>query len=101
MIHPLYAYLYVADKYEGLILVNAATLLDGDPLNNFLKRALTFNPEGALDGATHIAIAGTYAYITSERGLAIVNINDPLHPRLAAQIGAPALKRPRAIAIQF
>src|SRR4029079_12035034 len=23
-IHPLYAYLYVADKYEGLILVNAA-----------------------------------------------------------------------------
>ena len=37
-IHPLYAYLYVADKYEGLILVNAATLLDGDPRNNFLKR---------------------------------------------------------------
>ena len=31
-IHPLYAYLYVVDKYEGLILVNAATLLDGDPL---------------------------------------------------------------------
>ena len=37
-IHPLYAYLYVVDKYEGLILVNAATLLDGDPLNNYLKR---------------------------------------------------------------
>src|SRR6185503_8825879 len=29
-IHPLYGYLYVVDKYEGLILVNAATLLDGD-----------------------------------------------------------------------
>ena len=27
-IHPLYAYLYVVDKYEGLIVVNAATLLD-------------------------------------------------------------------------
>ena len=39
-IHPLYAYLYVVDKYEGLIPVNAATLLDGDPLNNYLKRAL-------------------------------------------------------------
>ena len=39
-IHPLYAYLYVVDKYEGLILVNAATLLDGDPLNNYLKRVL-------------------------------------------------------------
>src|SRR5258705_5049379 len=35
-IHPLYAYLYLVDKYEGLILVNAATLLDGDPLNNYL-----------------------------------------------------------------
>ena len=39
-IHPLYAYLYVVDKYEGLIVVNAATLLDGDPLNNYLKRML-------------------------------------------------------------
>ena len=55
-IHPLFAYLYVADKYEGMILVNAATLLDGDPLNNYLKRALdparypkgAFNPGGAL-----------------------------------------------------
>ncbi|HEY6189558.1 MAG TPA: multiheme c-type cytochrome [Pyrinomonadaceae bacterium] len=100
-IHPLYAYLYVVDKYEGLILVNAATLLDGDPLNNFLKRALTFNPDGALNGATNITIAGTYAYITTEHGLAIVNIDDPLHPRLVGQIGAPALVRPRAVAVQF
>ncbi|HEX8136266.1 MAG TPA: multiheme c-type cytochrome [Pyrinomonadaceae bacterium] len=100
-IHPLYAYLYVVDKYEGLILVNAATLLDGDPLNNFLKRAVTFNPDGALDGASNIAIAGTYAYITTERGLSVVNINDPLRPQIVAQIGAPALKRPRAIAVQF
>ena len=50
-IHPLYAYLYVADKFEGLVLVNAATLLDGDPRNNFLDRALTYNPDGALTGA--------------------------------------------------
>src|SRR5208337_452998 len=33
-----YGYLYVADKYEGLILFGAGTLLDGNPLNNFLKR---------------------------------------------------------------
>ena len=66
-IHPLYAYLYVVDKYEGLIPVNAATLLDGDPLNNYLKRQLdpaeypngAFNPGGVLDGANNIAIAGT------------------------------------------
>jgi len=97
-IHPLYAYLYVADKYEGLILVNAATLLDGDPLNNYLKRAVTFNPSGALNDANNIVIAGNYAYITTAQTLAIISINDPLNPRLVNRI---SLKHPRAVAIQF
>jgi hypothetical protein len=97
-IHPLYAYLYVADKYEGLILVNAATLLDGDPLNNYLKRALTFNPDGALTEANNITIAGNYAYVTTAQGLVIVSINDPLHPRIVNRI---SFKHPRAVAIQF
>jgi hypothetical protein len=100
-IHPLYAYLYVADKYEGLILVNAATLLDGDPLNNYLKRALTFNPGGALDGANNITVAGTHAYITTDKGLFIVDINHPLEPKIVGQITAPALKNPRGFAVQF
>jgi len=108
-IHPLYAYLYVVDKLEGLIVVNAATLLDGDPLNNYLKRQLdeakypngAFNPEAALTGANNIAIAGTYAYITTDSALVIVDINDPLNPKIVSKIGAPALKHPRAIAIQF
>ena len=108
-IHPLYAYLYVADKYEGLILVSAATLLDGDPLNNYLKRALdpakypngAFNPGGALNDANNVTIAGHYAYLTTAHGLVVVDIDDPLNPRIAAQIGAPELKQPRAIAIQF
>lgn len=100
-IHPLYAYLYVADKYEGLILVNAATLLDGDPLNNYLKRALTFNPNGALDGANNVTIAGTYAYVTTESALVVVNIDDPLAPRVVAEFKAPALKHPKAVAVQF
>jgi hypothetical protein len=97
-IHPLYAYLYVVDKYEGLILVNAATLLDGDPLNNYLKRAVTFNPGGALNDANNIVIAGNYAYITTAQTLAIISINDPLNPRLVNRI---SLKHPRAVAIQF
>jgi hypothetical protein len=97
-IHPLYAYLYVVDKYEGLILVNAATLLDGDPLNNYLKRAVTFNPGGALNDANNITIAGNYAYITTARGLGIVNINDPLKPQLVQTI---TLKNPKSIAIQL
>src|SRR5690349_9359292 len=97
-IHPIYAYLYVVDKYEGLILVNAATLLDGDPLNNYLKRALTFNPDGALNDANNIQVAGDYAYITTATGLVIVSINDPLHPRIVSRIG---LKHPKSEAIQL
>jgi hypothetical protein len=98
-IHPLYAYLYVADKYEGLILVNAATLLDGDPLNNYLKRAReAFNPDGALTGANNITIAGTYAYITTENALVVVDLNEPLDPRVIRKI---PFNRPRAIAVQF
>src|SRR6185369_18075751 len=42
-VHALFGYLYVADKYEGLILVGAGTLLDGNPTNNFLKREVTYN----------------------------------------------------------
>jgi hypothetical protein len=105
-IHPSYAYLYVADKYEGLILVNAATLLDGDPLNNYLKRALdptryprgAFNPDGVLSDASNITIAGVYAYITTPGAVVIVNINDPLSPRVVNRI---SLRGPRALALQF
>lgn len=110
-IHPLYAFLYVADKYEGLVVIGnpigdkngpgVATLLDGNPQNNFIKRALAWNPNGILNGANNITIAGTHAYITSERGLVIVDINDPLKPRLVKEIGAPALKNPRAVQVQF
>jgi hypothetical protein len=100
-IHPLYAYLYVADKYEGLVLVNAATLLDGDPTNNFLSRALTFNPDGILTDANNISIAGTHAIITTDRELVFVNINDPLRPFVEKRIGAAQLKHPRSVAVQF
>lgn len=108
-IHPLYGYLYVVDKYEGLIVVNAATLLDGDPLNNYLKRASfstgnsngAFNPGGVLSGANNIVIAGVYAYITTDHGLVVVSIDDPLNPRVVKEIGEPQLKHPRSIAVQF
>ncbi len=108
-IHPLYGYLYVADKHEGLVIVNAATLLDGDPLNNYLKRALdpgkfpngAYNPGGALTGANNITIAGNHAYITTEYGLAVIDINDPLNPKIARFIGNTELHHPRAVAIQF
>jgi hypothetical protein len=110
-IHPLYAFLYVADKYEGLVVIGdpdpksktpgVSTLLNGDPRDNFLKRALAFNPGGILNGARRITIAGTYAYILCDRGLVVVDLDNPLKPRVAAEIGAPALDSPQGIAIQF
>src|SRR6202167_3241979 len=110
-IHAMYADLYVADKYEGLVVLGdsnpnsktpgVSTLLDGDPRNNFLKRALAFNPDGILNGARRITIAGTYAYILCDRGLVVVDLDKPLQPRVAAVVGAPDLNDPQGIAIQF
>jgi hypothetical protein len=100
-IAPVYNYIYFTDKYEGLILVGAATLLDGNPANNFLDRALTFNPDGILNGASNITLAGNYAYVLCDRGLVLLDLTVPLKPRIAATIGEPVLKKPRAVAIQF
>ncbi|HJT36075.1 MAG TPA: hypothetical protein VJ783_28895 [Pirellulales bacterium] len=100
-IHPLYGYVYVADRYEGLILVGAGTLLDGDPTNNFLRRELTFNPQGILNGARSITIVGNYAYICANAGLVIVSLADPKHPCVAGVVGADVLSQPRAVQVQF
>jgi hypothetical protein len=107
----MYGFLYVADREEGLIVVGdpdlkgrspgVLTVLDGNPRNNFLKRAATFNPGGVLTGARRITIAGTFAYVLTERGLVVVDIAKPLQPRVTAQIGAPELVDPRGIAVQF
>src|SRR5262249_19306777 len=100
-VHALYGSIYVTDKYEGLIIVGAATLLDGNPLNNFLHRDLTFNPDGILCGANAITIVGTYAYICCDAGLVVVSLDDPKKPEVKKVIGAPVLKHPRAVACQF
>jgi hypothetical protein len=100
-IHPLYGYIYVADRDEGLIVSSAATLLDGDPSNNFLQRAASFNPGGALTGANAIVVAGAHAYLLCDRGLVIVDINDPLKPRIAGEVGAPSIRKGTAVAVQF
>lgn len=110
-IHLMYGFLYVADKYEGLVIVGdpnlkskspgVGTLLDGNPANNFLRRAVTFNPGGILNGAHRIAFAGTYAYVLCDRGLVVVNLDNPLQPQIVAELGAPTIIEPRGIAIQF
>ena len=70
--HELYRYVFVTDKFEGLVVVNVDTLSDRDPINNFLKRAAAFNPDGILNGANNIEVAGNYAYITADTGLVIL-----------------------------
>jgi hypothetical protein len=110
-IHLLYGFLYVADKEEGLVIIGnpnlkskspgVGTLLDGNPSNNFLQRALAFNPGGILSGARRITIAGTYAYVLTDKALVVVDLDNPLAPRVTSTIGAPDLDNPRGIAVQF
>ena len=110
-IHLLYGFLYVADKEEGLVVVGnpnlkakspgVGTLLDGNPTNNFLKRGLAFNPGGVLSGARRITIAGTFAYILTDKALVVVDLDNPAAPKITAMLGAPYLNDPRGIAVQF
>jgi len=107
----LYGFLYVADKEEGLVVIGnpnlkakspgVGTLLDGNPTNNFLHRALAFNPDGVLTGARRITIAGNYAYILTDKNLVVVDLANPVAPKVTATIGRPVLDDPRGIAIQF
>ncbi len=96
--HPLYDYAVIVDAAEGLILANINTFADGDPRNNFLKRALTWNDGGVLAGARHVALGGAYAYITADAGLVVVNLDDPLHPKTSAVV---PMRGARASALQF
>ena len=96
--HPLYHYAYITDAKEGLILTDVDTLADGDPRNNLLKRAVTWNPNGVLQGARHLTVAGYYIYIATPQALVIVSVEDPLHPKLIATV---PMEDPRASALQF
>ena len=110
-INLIYGFLFIADRQEGLIVVGnpdlkakspgVGTLLDGNPNNNFLKRAYAFNPNGELAGAHYVVIVGTYAYVLCNKGLAVVDLSNMLAPKLASMIGAPDLVEPRAVQAQF
>ncbi len=97
----MYGYLYVADREEGLITVPVGTLLDGNPLNNFIDRETTFNPGGVLRGARSITIVGTFAYICSDAGLVVVSLDDPKHPQVTSVVGGEGLRHPRSVQVQF
>ncbi|MEP0203710.1 MAG: hypothetical protein ABJ084_05535 [Halioglobus sp.] len=96
--HPLYTYAYILDSEEGLILVDIDTLMDGEPRNNKLTRAVTWNDQGVLKGARHMVLGGMYAYIIADAGLVTVNIDQPLAPKLESVV---PLKNGHSLAQQF
>ena len=55
------------------------------PDNNFVKEAARFNPSGVLTGANFVAAAGHRLYLTTPRGLFVIDVHDPAHPRIAGQ----------------
>lgn len=79
--HPIYNYAVITDSVEGIILTDINTLSDGEPRNNFLTRALTWNEGNVLKGARDIEIGGHYAYIVADAGLVIIDLDNPLKPR--------------------
>jgi hypothetical protein len=97
-LHPIYHYAAITDSEEGLILVNVDTLADTDPRNNFLERALTWNEGSILTGARHIYLAGSNAFVSTPGRLVILDLDDPLKPRVRTTID---FNKPTASAIQF
>ncbi|MSP50903.1 MAG: hypothetical protein EXQ91_00690 [Alphaproteobacteria bacterium] len=96
--HPIYDYAFVTDSEEGLIAVDVNTLSDGEPRNNFFTRALTWNENGVLNGARHITIAGYYFYIVADSGIVVLNMDDPMKPKVESII---PLKNGHSTALQF
>jgi hypothetical protein len=82
-------------------MIGAGTLLDGNPLNNFLERTNTYNPDGLLNGAVNLTIVGTYAYICCDAGLVVVDITDPKKCKVTSVLGTPYVKKPKAVQMQF
>lgn len=98
----IYGSIFVTDKYEGLVVVGAGTLLDGNPLNNFLERQTTFNPNGLLCGAESITFVGTYGYVCCDAGLVILQLADPTKPEVKAVLGPNSgLSKPKQVQVQF
>ncbi len=101
---PIYNYAVVTDAVEGLILVDVNTLADGEFRDNFFERleftdgSDAWNPDGVLTGASHIHLAGEVAYVTSDRGLVVVDLSNPSAPQISA---VRELTNAKASAIQF
>ena len=123
-VSPIYAWVFVTDREEGLVMATVGTLLDGDPDNNFFdkEKIIRFNPEGKLTGARHSFMAGTNLYVVGKNGLFVVGLSNTklVAPKIVGEIlsvgddvrslksnsdrdSSPRLllKAPRAVGVQF
>ena len=100
-ISPIYGYVFVTDLKEGLVIVDTTCLFDGDPQNNFLHKDVVFNPEGKLSGAMKSFVAGRNLYVACPRGIEVVDIKDPLHPKLAGEYSGAFVQNPVDLSVQF
>jgi hypothetical protein len=102
--HEIYRYAVVTDSEEGMYLVDVDTMANGEPRDNFLRRARlangadAWNENGVLNGARYITLAGNYAYIIADAGLVVMDLSEPLNPRMVA---TRPLNDGRAAALQF
>ena len=101
----IYAWVFVTDRDEGLVMVSVGTLVDGNPNNNFLdkEKIIRFNPDGKLTGAMHSYMAGTNLFVVAEKGLFVLALSNTelKEPRLIAELSGGEFKHPRAVSVQF
>jgi hypothetical protein len=101
----IYAWVFVTDREEGLVMVSVGTLVDGNPDNNFLdkEKVIRFNPDGKLTGAMHSYMAGTNLYVVGTKGLFVLGLSNTnlAPPVLLGELSGGELKNPKHIAVQF
>jgi hypothetical protein len=100
-ISPIYNFAFVTDLKEGLVIVNVSCLFNGDPQDNFLHKDVVYNPDGKLTGAMKSWVAGRNLYVVSPHGVSVIDIFDPLHPKLVGEYSGSFLKNPRDVQVQF
>jgi hypothetical protein len=102
----IYAWVFITDREEGLVMTTVGTLLDGNPDNNFFDKDLKtirYNPDGKLKGAMHSFMAGTNLLVVAEKGLFVLGLSNTAlaEPQLLGELSSGEFKHPRAVGVQF
>jgi hypothetical protein len=101
----IYAWVFITDREEGLVMCSVGTLVDGDPENNFLdkEKVIRYNPDGKLTGAMHSFMAGTNLFVVGKNGLFVLGLSNTelKAPTMVAELSTHEFNNPRAVGVQF